>query len=235
MPAGQTESPPPGLRERKKRQTRSAIAAAGRELFAANGFHETTIRQIADAAGVSARTVSGYFPVKEEIVFAEHEDLAAELAEHLATRAEGEPTVDALARWLIAYVAEQEPGEDKTRRCVKQLAASDPSLRAYERRLQEQAEQMIAASVAADLGLPEGDLLPRMVGAATIAALDSLDGGGDEPSPAEARRLIDQTMSFIGAGVRELAGSRPTSGPRASDRRRRAAGDSPARRSSSRG
>ena len=36
-----------GLRQRKKQQTREAIANAAVELFATQGFHQTTIREIA--------------------------------------------------------------------------------------------------------------------------------------------------------------------------------------------
>ena len=59
----------PGLRERKRERTRQAIADAALELFARQGFHETTIPQIAEAADVSPRTVSGYFPAKEDLAF----------------------------------------------------------------------------------------------------------------------------------------------------------------------
>ena len=48
-----------GLRERKRVRTRRAIADGPLELFARQGFHATTIPQIADAAEVSPRTVSG--------------------------------------------------------------------------------------------------------------------------------------------------------------------------------
>ncbi len=66
---GRTADPhPTGLRERKKLQTRAAISEAADELFEAQGFAATTIPQIAERAQVSPRTVSYYFPVKEELV-----------------------------------------------------------------------------------------------------------------------------------------------------------------------
>ena len=46
----QTIAPPPGRRERKKVQTRQALSAAARELFARNGFEHTTVQEIADVA-----------------------------------------------------------------------------------------------------------------------------------------------------------------------------------------
>ena len=59
----------PGLRERKRVRTRITIARAALELFDRQGFQETTIPQIAEAADVSPRTVSAYFPHKEELAF----------------------------------------------------------------------------------------------------------------------------------------------------------------------
>ncbi len=45
--------PPIGLREKHKRRTRAAIRAAAMELFDANGYAQTTVAQIAEAADVS--------------------------------------------------------------------------------------------------------------------------------------------------------------------------------------
>jgi hypothetical protein len=47
--------------------TRAAILAAARELFAANGFSGTTIRAIAAAAGVDAALVHHYFGAKDDL------------------------------------------------------------------------------------------------------------------------------------------------------------------------
>jgi AcrR family transcriptional regulator len=61
--------PATGLREPKKRQTRDALARAALELFVERGYDETTLAEIADAAGVSTRTIFAYFPGKEDILF----------------------------------------------------------------------------------------------------------------------------------------------------------------------
>ena len=42
-----------GLRERKKQRTRDTIAKVALELFVEQGFHATTIKQVADAADVA--------------------------------------------------------------------------------------------------------------------------------------------------------------------------------------
>lgn len=57
-----------GLRERQKELRRQAIAKAAIELFHSQGFHETTVEQIASQAGVSAPTVFKYFGSKQEMI-----------------------------------------------------------------------------------------------------------------------------------------------------------------------
>ncbi|MEO7720571.1 MAG: TetR family transcriptional regulator [Pseudolysinimonas sp.] len=54
----------PGLRERKKQQTRQAIHEAAFRLIDEHGLEATTIDQICQAAEVSSRTFFNYFPSK---------------------------------------------------------------------------------------------------------------------------------------------------------------------------
>jgi len=54
----------PGLRERKKLQTRHAIHEAAVQLIDEQGLEATTIDQICGAADVSSRTFFNYFPSK---------------------------------------------------------------------------------------------------------------------------------------------------------------------------
>ncbi|PRY29172.1 TetR family transcriptional regulator [Umezawaea tangerina] len=57
-----------GLRELKMARTRRLISDKAFELFACNGYHRTTIEQIAAAAEVGPRTLYRYFPTKETLV-----------------------------------------------------------------------------------------------------------------------------------------------------------------------
>jgi AcrR family transcriptional regulator len=60
-----------GLRERKKQATRQAISDTATGLFMVNGFDNTSVVEIAEAAGVSAQTVQNYFPAKADLFFDE--------------------------------------------------------------------------------------------------------------------------------------------------------------------
>ena len=78
-----------GLRERKKRQTREAIAQAAMALFVAHGFDAVTVADVARAADVSEKTVFNYFPAKEDLVLHGGEERRAALIEAIRTRAAG--------------------------------------------------------------------------------------------------------------------------------------------------
>ncbi|SDU37303.1 TetR family transcriptional regulator [Amycolatopsis keratiniphila] len=60
---------PEGLRERTRRAVRAELAEVAIDLFARQGFEETTVDEIARAAGLTKRSFFRYFPTKEDAVF----------------------------------------------------------------------------------------------------------------------------------------------------------------------
>ncbi|HEY0803723.1 MAG TPA: TetR family transcriptional regulator [Pseudonocardiaceae bacterium] len=75
---------PEGLRERTRRAVRDELMLTAVELFAKNGFAETTIGQIAAAAGMSERSFFRYFPTKEDVVLRGFELMGNGLADRLS-------------------------------------------------------------------------------------------------------------------------------------------------------
>ncbi|GAA2987694.1 AcrR family transcriptional regulator [Microbacterium terrae] len=63
---------------------RTAVVAAALELFDAQGFDQTSVDQIAQAAGISRSTFFRQFGGKDDVVFADHELLLDELRVFLA-------------------------------------------------------------------------------------------------------------------------------------------------------
>lgn len=58
-----------GLRERKRQQTRQKLISAAMRLFEKKGYEQTTVAEIAAAAGVSTKTFFNYFASKDEVLF----------------------------------------------------------------------------------------------------------------------------------------------------------------------
>jgi AcrR family transcriptional regulator len=58
----------PGLRERKKARTRQLIADSAARLFAAHGYENVSVSDVAREAEVAEATVYNYFQTKEQLV-----------------------------------------------------------------------------------------------------------------------------------------------------------------------
>lgn len=67
----------PGARER--------LQKAALELYAARGYEETTVAEIADAAGLTERTFFRYFVDKREVIFAGEDDFQQAFVRGIAT------------------------------------------------------------------------------------------------------------------------------------------------------
>ena len=190
-----------GLRERKRVRTRRAIAGAALELFVRHGFHATTIPQIAAAADVSPRTVSGYFPAKEDLAFPDADDRISALEERLRSRPPGETAADALRQWLPEMLADDAHRAEEHRR-RRAVIDADEALCAYEHRFMARAQAALTEAFAADLGAGPDALEPRMAAAATMTVFEVL---GRDLDPAESPlAALDRALVFIGGGIGAL-------------------------------
>ncbi|MGD9695406.1 MAG: TetR/AcrR family transcriptional regulator [Thermoleophilia bacterium] len=201
-----------GLRERKKRRTRRAIADAALDLFDRQGYQATTIAQIAEAADVSPRTVSAYFPAKEELAFADYADWAVRLERRLGDRPDGQTAPETLRDWIIEMLPELVEREAQIT-VRRRLVASDPALRAYQDGAIARSRRLLQAAIADDLGAAPDALEARMAAAATSAMLEVLDRHGQEEARddadlsrrrVEALERLDRAVAFVAAGIRAL-------------------------------
>src|SRR5262249_32023350 len=103
MGSPETGAVKPGLRERKKKQTRETIAEVALALFAERGYEHTTLADIADAADVSRRTIFAYYDSKEDILLCEEATFFDELKRRLDERPDGVTTVDAIRAFLSSF------------------------------------------------------------------------------------------------------------------------------------
>jgi AcrR family transcriptional regulator len=181
------------LRERRRRRTADAIVAGALRLFDERGFDQTTIEQIAEAAEISRRTFFRYFADKEELFFAEDEQLLDVIRETLDGAPADEPTLD-LARRATRALAARSVAEPERRLARERLIAATPALLARRMAKNLRWERAIAERlVARGASEPEALLLPKLALACFQAAYEQWvrDPGQDLPA------LVDQSFAAL--------------------------------------
>ena len=159
---------PQGLRERKKRATRDAIAATARRLFAQRGFDAVTVAEIAVAADVSEKTVFNHFATKEDLVFAGGETGLAQLQAAIAQRPPGTSLLDVFRANSEAMLDVVAAGETEDSLVVPRIVRDSPALQERLAAGWAREADALAAAVAAATGADDGDLVPEVV-ARTLA------------------------------------------------------------------
>ncbi|MER7011399.1 TetR family transcriptional regulator [Saccharopolyspora sp. NPDC000359] len=181
----------PGLRERKKQETRNALSWATIRLVVERGLDAVRVEDIAAEVGVSPRTFNNYFASKGEAIAARHQERARQIAVELRARPEAEPLWEAITHAVLARfglaegTGEREPAQqwlDGVR-----LMVSEPALQGELRKAVAAAEAEFAAAVAERTGTDvERDLYPKLVAAAVGAAMTTAIGHwlhASEPVP----------------------------------------------------
>jgi AcrR family transcriptional regulator len=194
----------PGLRERKKQQTRETIERVALELFAERGYENTTLADIAEAADVSPRTIFAYFESKEDILFCEEPAFLAQLKQKLEQRPPDSTTVDALRDFLSAM-----PPPDEGAMLRKKIITDSPSLELKMRARHAQFEPMIAASIRKDLGSGPDDVRPHLIAASMTAAFtsmkDRIEADSGRPLTLEQiKAIVDDVLEFVRGGLEGL-------------------------------
>ncbi len=206
-----TGGAPQGLRERKKRATRDAIAATARRLFAARGFEAVTVAEIAVAADVSEKTVFNHFATKEDLVFAGGEARLAQLQAEIANRPPGTAVLDVFRASSEAMLEVVAAGETEDSLVVPRIVRDSPALQARLAAGWEREAEALAAAIAEATGADGDDLVPAVV-ARTLAwtlvtifraALDGLLAGEDPERLADrlrpqAARAYDRLAAGLG-------------------------------------
>ena len=141
-----------GLRERRKLEARRAISGAAMALFAARGFDEVTISQVADAAGVSKMTVTNYFPRKEDLVFDRAEVIMRSLADAAAARPPGESLLAAIRRDYAERIAAGDVTLGPPTAAFARMVQGSHLLTSRGREIADLTEQALGDAIAAETG-----------------------------------------------------------------------------------
>ncbi len=158
----------PGLRERKKEQTRQQISAAARRLFFERGYDAVTVAQVAEEADVSEATVFNYFRTKEGLFFSGMDSYEAGLVDAVRNRAPGESVLTAFRADLLDNLGRLSDG-----RAAQGIAAaarvisSSADLQSKEREILAHHTKALAAAIVDDVG-GDRDVEARVVATALM-------------------------------------------------------------------
>lgn len=172
-----------GLRERKKEATRRALVDAALTLFAARGFEQTTVEDIAAAVDVAPRTFHRYFARKEDVLYVDANRRIERLRTALAARPEGEPLLASLRAAILFAV--EDLADDHDREVLRtRVLADNPVVKAANLRYLDEWSGLVAEHVAARDGSSPDDPWPALVarcvvGATSVARTRWLEHGGE--------------------------------------------------------
>ena len=168
----------PGLRERKKQQTRRLIAETARGLFAERGFDAVTVGEVARAADVSEKTVFNYFPTKEDLFYSGMEAFEERLLGAVREREPGETVLAAFRQFLLqpqgVFALDDGAEADAQLRTVTRVITESPALLARERQVLARYTDALAELLAEETGVDADDLEPRAAAHALIGVHRSL-------------------------------------------------------------
>ncbi len=171
MPVSADETAPtrPG---RRRTTTCDQIADIALDLFAAHGFGEVSVDDIAEASGIARRTLFRYYPSKNAIPWGDFDAHLRHFATVLADAGSGSgsapssgvviPVRAALRTALLDFNSVDDFQTDRHRRRM-QLILHTPELQAYSMTMYAGWRRVVAEFVARRTGSAAQDLVPQTV------------------------------------------------------------------------
>lgn len=201
-----------GLRERKKLMTRRAIIETAESMFVERGFDNVTVAEIADAVNISAKTLFVYFPSKDDLVFADEDDIRDLLVARIRDRAAGSTPLDAMGGLLRELMSASGPRAVAGLDRLLRLVGDNAGLRSRMRLMWERFEDAVAQYLAAETG--QGGPVPRIVAAELVmvfrllAAEDTqayLRSFAKRRQAAAFAEWMDESLRLVGDGIADYA------------------------------
>jgi AcrR family transcriptional regulator len=164
-----------GLRERKKRLMRQQLSDTATQMFMERGFDAVRVTEIAEACGVSEKTVFNYFPTKESLILDRLDSTMASLKTGLTQP--GVKPAEAVLRILndelsamTSWLARQDDLAQASAaiRRFGTLIQASPSLRAHQSDMMDQFVAVAAEILAARGGMSPDDPEPQIAATALL-------------------------------------------------------------------
>jgi TetR/AcrR family transcriptional regulator, regulator of mycofactocin system len=202
-------------RGRPRGTSARALELIALRLFTDQGFEETTVEQIATAAGVSRRTFFRYFDTKADVLWSEFDAEVETIRGLLARTPDDLPIMEGVRRAVLAanhYRAEDVP----ELRMRMSLLSSVPELIASAAIHYDAWERAVVEFVARRSGQPADSLYPLAVGRAVLAVCRAGYDRWVARADAELTVYLDAAVRALAAGFHDdVLTAEPAPPPRA--------------------
>lgn len=200
--AASTDTAPAEVaRGRRPSTTRAQIARVALGLFERNGFDETTVEDIAAAAGISRRTLFRYFDSKRDIVWGEFAVELVRLREHLHEAPADEPLMDVLRRAVVS-TNRFGAGELDELRIRVNLISTVPTLVAHSALRYAEWRQVVAEFAAERRGEGPDDLGPQTLAHAALGAAMAAFARWAHHDVEDLTAEVDRALRLLATGFR---------------------------------
>jgi AcrR family transcriptional regulator len=190
---------PPSLRARTSRAVQAEIAAVATQLFLEKGFDNTTVDEIAAAAGLSRTSFFRYFATKEDVVLGHLEEVGQRALDALVARPDDEHVWTALRHAFASAIHDSAALPEQGLSVVRMLNATT-SLKTRQLGKQLGWLDLLVPEAGRRLGGPQTAHDPRP-GALVAAALGCFNAAVEQWAAAEGAielsALLDQAMNFV--------------------------------------
>ncbi|OBK73107.1 mycofactocin system transcriptional regulator [Mycobacterium sp. 1164985.4] len=147
---------------RRRSTTWDHISNVAIDLFAARGFDDVSVDDIAEAAGIARRTLFRYYPSKNALPWGDFDAHLAHMRDLLADLDPEVPIGEALRKALLAFNSFDE-AETARHRMRMRVILETAALQAYSMTMYAGWRGVVADFVAKRLDATAGDLVPQTV------------------------------------------------------------------------
>ena len=147
---------------RRRSTTWDHLSNVAIDLFAARGFDDVSVDDVAHAAGIARRTLFRYYPSKSALPWGDFDAHLERMRDQLVELDPSVPIGDALRTALLAFNTFDESETARHRQRMRVILQT-AELQAYSMTMYAGWRAVVAAFVARRLGVKAGDLAPQTV------------------------------------------------------------------------
>jgi TetR/AcrR family transcriptional regulator, regulator of mycofactocin system len=184
---------------RRPSTSRAELERVALDLFTSRGFEETTVDDIAAAAGIGRRTFFRYYASKNDAVWGDFDTQLAALRDWFDRCKPDLPLMEAVHQGVVAFNRLPKEEEPWHRRRMA-LILNTPALQAHSTPMYARWRAVIADFAARRTGTDPQDMLPQLIAYAALGAAVASYDQWLRDADAELEPLLELAMTELSRG-----------------------------------